>query len=212
MLTILITGFGPFPTAPANPTGPLVHRLARIRRPALADVRLVPHVFATSYQAVDRELPKLIAQHAPHAILMFGLAARRRALSVETRARNTVSMLLPDAAGGLSTGGRIARGAPGARLFSPWCRGLPRTLRMARVPAYLSRDAGRYVCNYLCWRAMEQAAQPRGPVVAFVHVPKIVRGPRPAGRRRALTGDDLVRAGTALLLAISAEARRLRRT
>ena len=37
-LTILVTGFGPFPGAPFNPTGPLVERLARLRRPALADV------------------------------------------------------------------------------------------------------------------------------------------------------------------------------
>ena len=61
MTTILVTGFGPFPGAPFNPTGPLVQRLARVRRPALADVTIVPHVFATSYAAVDRELPALIA-------------------------------------------------------------------------------------------------------------------------------------------------------
>jgi pyroglutamyl-peptidase len=207
MLTILITGFGPFPTAPANPTGPLVHRLARIRRPALANVRLVPHVFATSYQAVDRELPRLIARHAPDAMLMFGLAGRRRALSVETRARNAVSTLLPDVTGGLSAGRMIARGAPGERLFVPWCRGLPRALRTARVPAYLSRDAGRYVCNYLCWRAIEQTG-PEGPLLAFVHVPKIVHGPHRRRSRRALTADDLVRAGAVLLLAVTAEARR----
>ena len=76
-LTILITGFGPFPAAPFNPTEALVRRLARVRRPAFAEVRLVPHVFTTSYEAVDRDLPLLIARHAPDAILMFGLAARR---------------------------------------------------------------------------------------------------------------------------------------
>ena len=36
MTTILITGFGPFPGAPVNPTTPLVRHLARLRRPALA--------------------------------------------------------------------------------------------------------------------------------------------------------------------------------
>ena len=29
MTTILVTGFGPFPGAPFNPTAPLVERLAR---------------------------------------------------------------------------------------------------------------------------------------------------------------------------------------
>ena len=52
--TILITGFGPFPGVPFNPTGPLVKRLARLRRPALAAVKIVPHIFPTRYAAVDR--------------------------------------------------------------------------------------------------------------------------------------------------------------
>ncbi|HRV30277.1 MAG TPA: pyroglutamyl-peptidase I, partial [Kiritimatiellia bacterium] len=42
-LRVLITGFGPFPGAPYNPTRPLVERLTRLRRPALADVELASH-------------------------------------------------------------------------------------------------------------------------------------------------------------------------
>ncbi len=37
-LRILLTGFGPFPGAPFNPTTPLVKRLAALRRPATDDV------------------------------------------------------------------------------------------------------------------------------------------------------------------------------
>ena len=59
--TILITGFGPFPGAPYNPTQPLVRRLVRRRHPAFAGVRRIAHVFPVSYEAVDRELPALIA-------------------------------------------------------------------------------------------------------------------------------------------------------
>src|SRR3954471_2705076 len=75
-LTVLITGFGPFPGAPFNPTEALVKSLARRRRPAVADVALIDNVFRTSYAAVDAELPKLIAAHRPDVLLMFGLAAR----------------------------------------------------------------------------------------------------------------------------------------
>lgn len=82
MTTILVTGFGPFPGAPFNPTGPLVERLARLRRPALASVAIVPYVFQTSYAAVDRDLPKLIAKHKPDALLMFGLAPRTKTLRI----------------------------------------------------------------------------------------------------------------------------------
>src|SRR5439155_15223715 len=59
-LTILITGFGPFPGAPFNPTGALVELLAR-QSPVQAGTRRVAHVFTTSYDTVDRELPALIA-------------------------------------------------------------------------------------------------------------------------------------------------------
>ena len=62
-LRILITGFGPFPGAPFNPTEPLVARLLRLRRPALDDVELSGHIFPVTYSAVDRELPELLRQH-----------------------------------------------------------------------------------------------------------------------------------------------------
>jgi pyroglutamyl-peptidase len=79
--------------------------------------------------------------------------------------------------------------------------------RRSKVPVRLSRDAGRYLCNYLCWRAAEAAARPGGPrLVSFVHVP-LVR-PSVTARSRRLALDDLARAGTAILTAFVAAARR----
>ena len=97
--TILLTGFGPFPGAPFNPTGPLVMALARLRAPGVRNIRRVAHVFPTSYAAVDRELPALLARERPDVLLMFGLAARRRHISIETRARNAISRVVADASG-----------------------------------------------------------------------------------------------------------------
>src|SRR5579871_5258259 len=53
-LRVLITGFGPFPGAPFNPTMPLVDRLLELRRPALDDVALSGHIFHVTYQTVDQ--------------------------------------------------------------------------------------------------------------------------------------------------------------
>ena len=161
-VTILVTGFGPFPGAPFNPTGPLVKQLARLRRPSLADVKIVGYVFPTSYAAVDRDLPSLIARHKPDALLMFGLAPRAKAVRIETRARNTVA-LLPDAGRAALNRHAIAAGSPGTKALPAPARALLAAARAARVPAALSHDAGRYLCNYLCWRAAEAAAKPRGP-------------------------------------------------
>jgi len=208
MPTILVTGFGLFPGAPFNPTAPLVARLAHTRRPALADVKIVAHVFATSYGAVDRELPMLIATHKPDALLMFGLAGRTRVLRIETRARNALA-LMPDAGGAAPRGRAIAPGLAHQPMPAP-ARHLHAAAAFARVPVAVSRDAGRYLCNYLCWRAAQASRAPGGPrLAAFVHVPLTRRHARPRGKTaRRLSIDDLTRAGTRLLMALAAAARR----
>ena len=180
-----------------------------MRRPALADTKIVAHIFPTSYAAVDRDLPRLIARHKPDALLMFGLAPRARTLRIETRARNTVS-LLPDAGGIALRRLTIAASGPAALAMPAPARRLLAAVRAAGVPATLSRDAGRYLCNYLCWRSAEAAGKPGGPHVAvFVHVPKVRRGPVPRARvkKARLSMADLARAGGALLRA-TASARR----
>jgi pyroglutamyl-peptidase len=207
-IRVLITGFGPFPGAPFNPTGALAERLVRLRRPGLHGVVRTSHIFFTSYAAVDRELPRLLAELCPDVVLMFGLAARTPWLRVETRARNAVTRLWPDMERRATTIGCIAPGGPAALGFRGGAKLLV-AARRARLPVKTSRDAGRYVCNYLSWRALEAAAMPHGPrVVAFVHVPKLRRGPARPGRRRRLTFDDLVRAGEALLRDAVAAAQR----
>ncbi len=205
MTTILVTGFGPFPGAPFNPTGPLVKRLVRLRRPALADVKIVPHIFPTHYAAVDRDLPALIARHKPEALLMFGLASRAKTLRVETRARNALT-LLADTSGSSPPRRAIKTGvAPAMAMPAPALRVLA-AIRATGVPAVLSRDAGRYLCNYLCWRGAEATAQVGGPrLAAFIHVPQIRRG---SGGGKRLTLDDLARAGSRVLATLVAAARR----
>jgi pyroglutamyl-peptidase len=189
MTTILVTGFGPFPGAPVNRTGPLVKRLARVR---LGHTKVVPHIFPTTYAAVDRDLPKLIARHRPDALLMFGLANKATTLRIETRARNALSRLKD--AGGFVPGLRaIAPGrAPALPLPTP-SRLLLAAARTTHLPGVVSDDAGDYLCNYLCWRAVLAARRTGGPrLAAFVHVPP------------DLNPDRLACAGHAMLTTIAA--------
>src|SRR5258708_38481134 len=115
---ILVTGFGRLPGSPFNPTQPLVARLVRLRRPALRNVELSGHIFPVTYTAVDRELPDLLASRRPHALLMFGLASRTPYVRVETRARNAVTTLWPDADHSRLRKRSIASGAD-AMMFGP---------------------------------------------------------------------------------------------
>jgi pyroglutamyl-peptidase len=201
-LRILITGFGPFPGAPFNPTEPLLNRLLRLRRPALADVELSGHIFQVTYRTVDRELPQLLAKHRPHALLMFGLAGRTRYLRIETRARNAVTTLWPDADHIRMRKGSISGDADAIR-FGPHTAKLLRAADGTGVDARASRDAGSYLCNYLSWRAIEATGSDTGlRLAAFVHVPLVARdgAPRRKGATHRITLEELVDAGEAMLL------------
>jgi pyroglutamyl-peptidase len=213
-LRILITGFGPFPGAPFNPTEPLVARLLRLRRPALNDVELSSHIFPVSYAAVDRELPQLLTKHRPHALLMFGLAGRTPFVRIETRARNAVTMLWPDAARTRARKGSIMGGAD-ALSFGPHTAKLLRGAIGTGIDARASRDAGSYLCNYLSWRAIEATAQDNGPALAaFVHVPLIGRdgAPQRKGATHRVTLEEMVDAGEAMLLEMARLTRQTVRT
>ena len=201
-LRILMTGFGPFPGSPFNPTQPLLARLLRLRRPALADVQLSGHIFPVTYSAVDRELPELLAKHRPQALLMFGLADRTAHVRVETRARNVITTLWPDADHIRVRKGSISGGAD-ALMFGPHTAKLLRASVGTGIDARASRNAGSYLCNYLSWRAIEAVKSGDGPrLTAFVHVPLIARDRASArkGTSHQVTLEGLVDAGEAMLL------------
>ncbi|WP_319797079.1 pyroglutamyl-peptidase I [Nitrobacter sp.] len=210
-LRILVTGFGPFPGAPFNPTLPLVGRLARLRRPALNDVAIATHIFRVTYEAVDRELPRLLSMHRPHALLMFGLATRTPWLRIETRARNATTATWPDL-DGVRMAKRSIAGTADARAFGPHVVRLLRAARATGIDARVSRDPGGYLCNYLCWRAIEATRYQAGPrLAAFIHVPPLKRD----GSARlpgGITLDHLTDAGEAMLLEMVKAARRAGRS
>jgi pyroglutamyl-peptidase len=204
---VLITGFGPFPGAPVNPSALLAKALARRRRPAFAGLDRRVHVFATSYDSVDRELPKLLAQK-PDIVLLFGVAGRRRELCVETQARNAISLLFPDASRDRPQQGIIESGAPPVlKGNAPFAR-LVGAAKTRLVAARQSRDAGRYLCNYVFWRALEHARGSR-PLVQFVHIPPVGNKPRRRkhGTRRAPSFTGLLNGAEALLIALLAASR-----
>lgn len=211
MPVILVTGFGRFPGAPINPTAALVDRLERSRRPALADLRIATHVFATRYAAVDHELPVLIAREKPDAIVMFGVATKAKRLRLELIARNRASVLFPDAGGAKPATTMISSEGPSWRVgrFSP--QRLLAAARSAGGHPTQSRNAGAYLCNYAYWRALEAAARAGGPrVVAFVHIPPLRLKARPrraqperkAASMHALA--HLTRSSETMLIAIRA--------
>lgn len=205
---ILITGFQPFPGAPYNPTEKLVERLLRLRRPAFDSIERIGHIFPVTYSAVDRQLPALIETHRPDALLMFGLASRTPFIRIETRARNTITQIWPDAEHTRVRSRSIVTGSDSTRRFGPHTLRMLRAARLTGVDARASLSAGYYLCNYLSWRAIEATRAEGGPRLAsFIHVPLVPRNPaerHPPGR---LTFEHLVDAGEAMLMEMAHLAR-----
>lgn len=177
---LLITGFGPFPGAPVNPTGPLIRALKRKLR-SHSGVQVDTHVFRTTYAAVDRDLPRLLAKTKPHALLMFGLANQSRGLRVETQARNRINRY-PDASGFIPPSRRIDGSSPKTMPIRAPKAALLHAAKSGALPARLSVNAGDYLCNYVYWRALE-AAKHRGPKRAvFIHVPLVDEPEKPGSK------------------------------
>jgi pyroglutamyl-peptidase len=170
---LLLTGFGPFPGAPDNPTGPLIKALApRLRKDGF---RVSAHVFETTYKAVDRDLPRLLKRIKPDALLMFGLAGKARALRVETKARNRIARF-PDASFAIPKSRVISTESAKSLPIRAPRTALLRAAKSGGLPARLSVNAGDYLCNYLYWHALDAAAKENSPgagpgKAAFIHVP-----------------------------------------
>jgi pyroglutamyl-peptidase len=200
MTHILITGFGPFPGAPRNPTMHLARHLSRLRRPRLAGVQRPHRLLETTWAMLDA-IPALIHDVAPDAVLMFGLAGRRRAITPEARARNRASVLRIDAAGGLPAGPVLEPGPHAARTGTIDAVRMTAAMRRADLSAAVSRDAGDYLCNALFWRMLGT-----GIPCIFVHVPRPVRMTLPKGpmRRSRPTMRQLERAAEIALIQVVA--------
>ncbi|HMN74043.1 MAG TPA: pyroglutamyl-peptidase I [Rhodoblastus sp.] len=184
MTTLLVTAFGAFPGAPDNPSADIVAELERHWRGRFSrmGVRLATAVLPVVH-AIGPLIDALVAREKPDAIVHLGLAGRRRNVTVESRARNIVTTLKPDARGAFAAR-RAHGGKSAASLPAGWdTTQLVARLRCASVDAAPSNDAGDYVCNAVLWRSLEAGAAP----AVFIHVPKKSRVP-PADMARALAG------------------------
>lgn len=131
---------------------------------------------------------------------MIGLASRRRQVCIEVLARNAAGMF-PDAGRSRPTSRRLSAGAPPTRRCVAEVAPLLHALKLAGIPARLSRNAGGYICNALAFRAYGWANDARPARLAvFVHIPQ----PRPGG----IPAAKLQRGLEALLIALVARQRR----
>ncbi|MDE1570810.1 peptidase C15 [Aquabacter sediminis] len=170
--TVLICGFGPFPGVPRNPSQIAAIDLARLRRPLLDGLDRHLEILPTRWNALPH-LAQTVRRLQPDAVLLLGVAARRRVVNVEVRAVNAASPF-PDAARRHAPQRALQPAGPDVCATTASPARLLQALRTAGVKAAVSRDAGRYLCNGAYYTALSVLRDAGTPVV-FIHLPG--RGP-----------------------------------
>jgi len=199
---VLITGFGPYPGVPVNASMVLSAELAARVPRLFPGVELTTEVIATEWLAAPQRLNRLLAEFTPDVALHFGVSPRARGFELELRARNACSAV-PDASGALPLDDKCdAHGAEHLPVSLP-VRHIAERLRRIGIPAFLSRDAGAYLCNAALYHSLHLArtAAPRRRV-GFIHIPAALApgglsrpGPCPFGWDAAILGGLEILAG-----------------
>jgi pyroglutamyl-peptidase len=188
-LKLLVTGFGPFPGAPANPSQELVQGLAAATPEEFGASAFKAVVLPTDYRESWAKLRRLYARFAPDTVIHFGLSAHAQGIVVERIGRKQIDAGKLDVSGYAPAFGSARRSGPDAMSSSLPVEAIVAALRRAGFPAALSDDAGGYVCNATLYRSL--CVAPAGRQVGFVHLP-------PAGRN-GLTPTRLLEAARIIL-------------
>ncbi|XBQ17283.1 MAG: hypothetical protein ABL308_05240 [Oceanicaulis sp.] len=164
MRTALLTGFGPFPGAPVNPTGSVIEA---VKAQPPEGWRIETLIFETTFASVPSDLDNAARTLSPDLVVLTGLAAEAQRIRLEVRARNAVLPGRPDAAGRCWTPGPIEPGGPEERRTRLDLDALAEAVKAAGADVEVSEDAGRYVCEFTYYLALGRFSAP----AVFVHLP-----------------------------------------
>lgn len=162
MPRLLLTAFEPFGGLEVNPSWEAIRPLDGEvwGRTIVRAVRL-----PVSWTRGPAALLDAIETFRPDAVVMFGVATERRAISLERFAANRCATKRADN-DGATREGPIEPG-PERRESTLPLEGIRAALD--GFPVELSDDAGGYLCNRVFWEARARFAGPAG----FVHVPPL---------------------------------------
>jgi pyroglutamyl-peptidase len=173
--TVVMTGFGPFPSVPVNASMILVPRLAKAAASIFPATRFVTEILPTEWDTAPKRVDALLSAHAPDLILHFGVSSRARGFEIEQRGRNECA-LAPDASGCCPDDAEIRSGGPHLiRSRLPVAEIVTR-LRDRGIPAFRSWNAGTYLCNATLYHVL-LSTRGQNSMAGFVHIPAALAPP-----------------------------------
>ncbi len=168
---VLLTGFGPFPGVEHNASADLALTLARKAGQRHADLRFVADVLPVNWRQAPQRTCDLIGQHWPVVSLHFGVSARATGFVIEAYAYNATHSM-PDSSGQIAGSIDLVAGDRPRRSATLPVRRIVQTLLEAGLPAELSSDPGRYLCNAVLYHSLRLASRTTPRLrTGFIHIP-----------------------------------------
>lgn len=162
MTKILMTGFEPFGTASANPSGEIMKQIS--------GDNIVTAILPVAYTRSAERLMQLIAEHNPDVVICFGQAEGRTQITPEKIAINLDDARLADNDGVLRSDEKILDNGPDAYFTTLPVKEFAAAITAKGIPSSVSLSAGAFLCNHVFYVAQNELA---GTKVrsGFVHVP-----------------------------------------
>ena len=165
----LVTGFEPFGENAANPSAELA---LSFDGETAGEFQIAGRVLPVEYGTSGGLLVEWLHELRPERVICCGLAAASSAVRVETIAFNLDDSPFPDNAGIVRENVYICATAPASLRATLPVERIITDCSARGIPIESSNDAGRYVCNHVFFRLMNELREARLPIAAgFIHLP-----------------------------------------
>ncbi len=173
--TVLLTGFGPFPSVLVNASWTVVQKLAPAAARAFPGYRIHHEMLSTEWFGGTQRIVELLEATQPVLALHFGVSSRASGFVIEARGYNERSAVA-DACGHTPERGDCLVGEGPESLASRLPLSLiAHRLRAKGLPVEISRDAGRYLCNAALYHSLDTVRRRDWSIRSgFIHLPVII--------------------------------------
>lgn len=170
MKKILVTAFDPFGGEEINSSMEVLKAL-----PEAADnIKTEKLVVPTVYFKCAADAWRAAKEAGADAILAMGQAGGRRAVAVEKRALNFANSETADNMGSIFRGVKLSETGKDEYFSTLPTEKMAEAAKCAGFDAYVSSDAGLFVCNSMLYSLLEMASgEDSGIRCAFVHLPYV---------------------------------------
>jgi pyroglutamyl-peptidase len=167
VMTVLVTGFGPFGEVSRNPSELIA---AELDDTQVAGEKVVGRVLPVSAARTPTAVREAIAELDPSLVVLLGVAPGRAALAAERVALNVFDFQDPDNDGEQPIDVPIRPEGPAAYFSTLPLRAIVQAWQEAGIPGYVSDTAGTYLCNAAMYSALDLCL---GTPAGFVHIPSL---------------------------------------